>query len=153
MAEDTTCLSSTARYWDVQHRLTVLNLSNESQVQQRSHVVVGAVESQANCWQKATPRWAYLAVLRSLEPYSMDLPQQEHLFKRNPGMLDQHAWSCLSTFFHAVLYFLKIVSIFLKTENTCDIGLLAFSILPVLSEQNKIKTKTAFIVHYASLTL
>ena len=56
MADDTTCLPSTARYWDVQHRLTVLNLSNGSQVQQRPHVVVGADESQANCWQKATPK-------------------------------------------------------------------------------------------------
>ena len=34
--------------------MTVLNLSNKSQVQQQPHVVVGAEEIQANCWQKAT---------------------------------------------------------------------------------------------------
>ena len=32
----------------------VLNLSNETQVKQRPHVVVGAEENQTNCWQKAT---------------------------------------------------------------------------------------------------
>ena len=46
MADDTTWMPSTARYWDVQHCLTVLNLSNETQVQQRPHVVDGAEESE-----------------------------------------------------------------------------------------------------------
>ena len=77
MADETTCLPSTARYWDIQHRLTVLNLSNESQVQQRPHMVVRAEESQANCWQKATSKMSLFSCCfeKPLEPYNMDLPQ------------------------------------------------------------------------------
>ena len=46
-ADDTTCLLSTTRYWDAQHRLTVLSLGN-IQVQQRPTWLVGAEESQAS---------------------------------------------------------------------------------------------------------
>ena len=45
-------------------------ISVTSQVQQRPHVVVGAEESQARCWQKATPNVS-LAVSRNLEPYNI----------------------------------------------------------------------------------
>ena len=45
-ADDTFCLLSTTRYWNIQQHLTVLNLSKASQVQQHLHVVVGVEEIQ-----------------------------------------------------------------------------------------------------------
>ena len=34
--------------------------------------IAGATESQANCWQKATPKVSLSSCFRNLEPYNMD---------------------------------------------------------------------------------